>query len=326
MSGETRSLETTTVFIDTCVFRNANFCLNNSTFSQFRKLCREGHFEFVTTDITKQEISRRIAEQALDAYNGIERFKDKTRLLGALHRSFGSEYKSLTKSVIQNTLTAAVKRFFTSCLCKTLLVPPLAVPHVFKKYFAQEKPFEGGKKKSEFPDAFVIESLLSLKKKVYVISVDGGFSGAHANLIVLRDLGELLHIYNSSASQTAEYVRKLILGKHRPRILRALEAELSRIPVHGVSGTHCTVRVTDFDAWVVAFRPHNAKVALDVTCVISGQPSPSIGRYDFGYDEFEQEEEFSAQMDVAFDLKDDSYFSLFNLKMNELQKFTVDLD
>lgn len=323
-------LESQTVFIDTSIFRNVNFCLNNEVFSEFKKLCRNGEFECVTTDITKGEIKRRIEEQSVEAFAGLDKFRDKTHLLPRMHSSFGKKYKQLTVLHIQKGLETAVSKFFKDVRAEVLPLPNNAVERVFKKYFEGKKPFQGEKKKSEFPDAFVIEALTSLKKKLYVISADGDFEGAHPDLIQLKTVSELLHIYNTHSNVIAEFIERLV-KKHEWKIIKWLEAELSRIPVK-VEGTNAEVRVYSASSsvrishsWVVAVKKNTAELSLDVVYEIIGDvkiDEPGI----FWEQGVNQQVGLSAQAEIGFKIHDESFFRLNNGRLDIETELTIPLE
>ena len=72
---------------------------------------------------------------------------------------------------------------------------------VFDKYFKSEPPFGGANKKSEFPDAFVLEAVAKVSKDrghtLYVISDDGDmekYANTLDNLIHLRRVDDLLDL------------------------------------------------------------------------------------------------------------------------------------
>lgn len=321
-------LESKTVFIDTCIFRNSNFCLDNSVFSEFKRLCRAGQFELVTTAITRQEIACRLQDQASEAYAGLSRFKDKTRLLNRMHKRFGKSYHTISIQGLFRELDNAVKRFFKDCKAKTLQLPSKATQNVLRKYFAQEKPFQEGKKKSEFPDAFVIESLAALRTKVYVISADGDFEGASANIIKLKDLGELLHLYNSRASETAEYIRSLILKTHHDKVFNEIEAKLQRVVIRvkdAESIVGCSTRLLEIvDAWIVSVDRTRAKLSLDIRFEITGDVIYSSHQGDSYYGVgLEHKETATIQMEVGFDLNDERHFHIFEIGLDEIDELEV---
>ena len=325
-------LESKTVFIDTCVFRNLDFRFDNDVFSEFKKLCREGAFEFVTTSITKREIRRRVQVMAQAAYSALQEFRAKTHLLPRMHKAFGKAYKEITIETLQSDVQKAVNRYFRETRATVLPLPDKAVVQVFGKYFRAEKPFSEGRKKEEFPDAFVVEALNALRKKVYVISSDGDFKGASDNIICLENLGELLAIYKSHSSQIAEYIQSLAL-RHAPELAEWAQAELNRIPVKAKHPNtqlkHCSVEVLSVtNPWVVSFKKNSARINFDVIYEIGGTAmfESELDSFSGSMQDFIEQHAMTAHVDAIFDLNDDKVFMAPNFCLHAGTELAVTLD
>lgn len=310
------------VFIDTCIFRNLNFHLNNESFSSFSRLCREGELDFVTTQITQKEIQKRVHEHEVEAFAGLQKFRDRTHLLSRLHCQFGKSYQGLTVEILEEHLNKAVKSWFVRTKAKTIPIPRDATNKVLEKYFNQEKPFSEGKKKSEFPDAFVIQALLSLKKKLFVVSAHGDFSVTNKGIIHLKSLSELLHLYNSHIDIVAEYVKKLVM-QNRAKLLASIQSELERIPAKLANSDgeikFGELHVLDIiDAWVVSFKRGSAEVSLEFKFDISGR-AMELDEAGFIADmpNYQEEQVSQAQVKVFFDLQNDSRFHFEKLRLNK---------
>lgn len=325
------ALESDTVFIDTCIFRNSNFWLDNDTFSEFKRLCQEGQLKLVTTEITKFEIRRRIEEQAKEAFAALEKFKNKTHLLPKMHRQFGEGYKALTVLELQRGMEKAVDAFFRQTKARVLPIPDGAVKRVFGKYFKNKKPFSEGEKKSEFPDAFVIEALSALRKKVYVVSSDEDFKGADKNLIRIKQLGQLLDIFNSHKTGTAEFVKKVV-SRHQGEIMNWAQEELRKIPIKFWDETAeirwAQVTVLQLaNAWVVSLKKNVAHVSVDLIYQLSG--TAFLGDETVGYiyapKEFAEEQAVSGQLKVVFNRKNESTFKFYGKRLDVGEQLTVSL-
>ena len=98
---------------------------------------------------------------------------------------------------------------------------------VFDKYFKSEPPFGGANKKSEFPDAFVLEAVCKVSKDrghtLYVISNDGDmekYANTLDNLIHLNRVDDLLDLVVRKEEELAKPV------KFADSILEQLESSL----------------------------------------------------------------------------------------------------
>ena len=85
----------------------------------------------------------------------------------------------------------ALRAEFKEAKAEILLAMKVDAATVFQKYFQKKPPFGPGKKKEEFPDAFVLTSIedwCSWKnQKIYVVSTDGDMQSG------CGDNGHLLH-------------------------------------------------------------------------------------------------------------------------------------
>jgi hypothetical protein len=87
---------------------------------------------------------------------------------------------------------------------------------IFRHYFEQEPPFQDGKKKDEFPDAFslaAVESVLNLGEECYVVSEDGdlrAFCNSNKRFILVEDIGKLLDIYNSHDVERSNFIKSYV--------------------------------------------------------------------------------------------------------------------
>ena len=224
------------VFVDTTEFSDAHFNVRNPSFNEFRKLCEEGQLAFLTTDITKREIKAGIKSVADKARQRIADAAD------AIHSLQEPEVPAMTtfvakleQGVFSDAWSKALDEFFEKCSAVTLPIPPTAIPPVLDRYFERRPPFGGKNKKSEFPDAFVLQALQAAIRPngdcLYIISNDADFEEAckgHPKLIHLKSLSRLLnrvHEHDAAVKQ----VRKTI-QENRKDIEAKLEGILKSLP------------------------------------------------------------------------------------------------
>jgi hypothetical protein len=197
--------ETECVCLDTEVFDGEGLNLESTSFTLFKKLCLSGDVKLVITEINYREIRSHFKERAKEIYNRI-------RDVGRLAHS-NAQYPSLPKEVFSGLNLAAIEKnaetLFDSFCVETnayiILKQQDLLSSVFDKYFASEPPFGGGKKKSEFPDAFSLGSLESWLNhklaKAYVISRDPDLEKAcplYPCLIHLKSIKDFLDIHNAN--------------------------------------------------------------------------------------------------------------------------------
>ena len=177
------------------------------------------------------------------------------------------------------------------------------------------------KKKAEFPDAFVIEALLKLKKRIYVISTDGNFADVHENLIKLNSLGELLHIYNAHSNAMTEFIQALV-KKNENTLLKRLESELSHLPAK-MEGSDSIVRLNHDshvkidDVWVVSIKDKTAELSIDATYNVIGDIPYEHPTVYWPAEDFQNHLEIGARAEISFKPNNESVFKLNNLRLEE---------
>jgi hypothetical protein len=168
----------------------------------------------------------------------------------------------------------------------------------------------------------VIQALSSLKKKVYVVSADGDFEGASKNVLQVKNLSELLHLYNSHTDVVADFVQKLVL-KNRAKLLPWIQAGLEKIPAR-LKDSDGQIRFGEMhllditDAWVVSFKKGSAEVSVEFKFQISCQAMElDESGYIADLPSFEEEHASQAQIQVRFNPKNESVFHFHGLRFSE---------
>src|ERR1700722_2596302 len=193
------------VFIDTQVFRKARFAISAPAFAKLGQLCKDGEVILVTTTITRREINAQIAETASE-------FRSALAKAGGIAISLGQPdlvisdipATKISEQQVSLAFNRLVDSFFEECAAEHLELPKSALQAVLDLYFDKKPPFGPGKKKAEFPDAFVLEALKAKAgvngEALYVISEDSDFVSACkdcAHLEVLPSISHFLDRYNA---------------------------------------------------------------------------------------------------------------------------------
>ena len=236
-----RLVEGSRVFVDTSEFVDADFAIDNPAFKAFCNLCEKRQLTLLTTNITRREINARIklfVDQREQLLN---------RVIGALPEPDAQVVKTILKrNTGSDDLAKNIVRFFEKCNAVDMAIPSNAVEHVFNLYFERKPPFGGKDKKSEFPDAFVLQALQEEATRkhlgsVYVVSADGDFEAACQaqpdRLICLTSLSRLLNLVNAR-NHFARNVHATIENNFR-KIKQILKDILESLPaeLEGSGGT-----------------------------------------------------------------------------------------
>ncbi len=191
------------VIIDTSVLVN-NQCdflgINSSTVPAFYELIVDKGIILLDQDILHKEIIKHISESIAVSrfrklFSTFEKNKDLLQFLKVSYESFGEQLVNIDINqkivdVFENTYKNAHK------------LPYPNADKIFSQYFSNTAPFKkSGEKKSEFPDAFVIESvkkyLADENKSILVLSSDADWEEALngiSNVIFTKSLDEAINL------------------------------------------------------------------------------------------------------------------------------------
>ncbi len=204
-----QELKTRIVFVDTGVFEKELFDWKGTTLSSLMSLAKKRQILLTTTEITQREISDRIRSRLNEAAGAATKVRSQLAILKAApgKRNTALEFKS---EELAAKIISGQKRFFKGSRAKMIAVYSDAEA-IFDDYFNRKKPFGDGKKKNEFPDAFVIHGLRKYCSatggSMYVVSLDGDMLSACGDkLIAEPDLDALISRFNL-VDPTAELSR-----------------------------------------------------------------------------------------------------------------------
>jgi hypothetical protein len=149
-----RHLLTKYVFIDTEAFRRAGFDWTGKMLSKLVELATEGHLHLLMTEVTKREIASQLREVLAHAAAALKKHEIVLRQAGV---------EEAVAAIADDKAIAALDAAFEQFLKNTRAINvPLSadLSALFSDYFARRPPFSA-KKKSEFPDAVTVASLLA---------------------------------------------------------------------------------------------------------------------------------------------------------------------
>ena len=152
------------VFIDTSVYKAENFFAPGNRINSLKQLATEGKIKLVTTEITIQETRNHIQSKVREAWNDF----DKESAIFRNHPEIDAWRKSTNKKkeveyalgLFDDFLEKSKTQILNYAYCTS-------IEKIFSDYFEKRKPFGEGKKKDEFPDAFVLTSLEKYSSEVY---------------------------------------------------------------------------------------------------------------------------------------------------------------
>jgi CRISPR/Cas system-associated endonuclease Cas3-HD len=192
-------LKSRIVFIDTSIYKQKNYQFGQYSLAKLQKLVSKGDLTLLITDITISEIKsgcKQLAEKITLELNNV---KNKTTFLRDIPElAYDAFFKKLGDDNLN--IYAILENKFNDLInndkCEKVLINTVNIEEVFNRYFNKQPPFGGGKKKCEFPDAFVLEAIRNSQYcqylgPVYIVSTDTDMK-KYAD--EFKD--KLIHIYN----------------------------------------------------------------------------------------------------------------------------------
>jgi len=242
------------VALDTQVFDSYNFNYKSQVFQTLIKLVEEEKIKLLLTSITLREIRAHITEGAELASKAIEqavndlrkkRFKpqgDVKRIKIAANSDSLCKFKKAVQDLAPNfeqinqELLDQLEAFLLKIEYEMIEVDRVSVVEIFEKYFSGSPPFGAGKKKFEFPDAFVLLALQqeaeNRNRIIYLVSGDSDwkdFSSLTEDLSLVEKLDELLEvIIRETDSDEVDVCYALFVGKET-EIKEYIESKFSNL-------------------------------------------------------------------------------------------------
>ena len=201
----TMTLESRIVFIDTSVYFSNNYKFGQHGLWKLQELLKTGSVALLITDRTKDEINIKLEDSyksILSQKNPLRNKKTKDEILLKATKkidNIDNLNNKLTKK--KEFVTKKFKYLLEETNCTFLKATDIDAKTVFSLYFNKRPPFGEGRKKSEFPDAFVLERIRQYaeekNKKVYIISTDNDmktYAKEYENLIYLNNLKDYIDL------------------------------------------------------------------------------------------------------------------------------------
>ena len=237
------------VTIDTNIFDAAKYNLSDaSTLRILENHVKSGKIKVVLSDIVVQESKRHIAARVKEVCGIVNIARNSALKVYNEHliSSIGmNEMFRIVES--EDDIIAKEEKVFDDFLCaidaEILGTDLIDINSVLSDYFGAKPPFEeSGKKKSEFPDAFIAQQIrkrFGETEEVVIVSNDKGFIRAcreSENHLFFNSLGAL---YNAISKEDAAYDDTIAVIKElQLRISAAVKEYIKgneNIDVHGLS-------------------------------------------------------------------------------------------
>ena len=227
------------VYLDTEAYDAASYDFAGTRFQALTKHLASGRLKLITTDITKAEVRGRILENVNKELASLKKLERGSRVLRSASRLGRARlFPNLDATTLAKRLHDAFDAFLrTHCSICIDATKQNASP-VFARYFSQKPPFGPGAKRREFPDAFVLESLIgwtaSKGTDAFVVSADKLLAAACEHSKTLHSVTTIPLLLDHVASDDAALASFLRneLKKHLDLIEKKAATDFQDLDFH----------------------------------------------------------------------------------------------
>lgn len=321
-------IQTRNVFVDTEFFVKAGLDFSSNTLESFKDICCDGELNHLTTTIVVREVKRKIIEHIDEALSSVNSFRRKAKILTNFNNKvIRNLFSPFDPSEIKNHALQVFDDFLDES--NTTVLDLLAVDsnEIVDMYFDQKPPFQGGKKKNEFPDAFTLLAIrnnLRDNEEIYVVSEDKdliSFCDKNPQFIQIESLSKLLDIYNAHDEERSNFIKEYI-EENEETIKQTIKSQIEDAEAYNSStwedaevDNFQILEVSSLDPSIIHIDDQSCKIVFDVEVryqvTVTG-PDFVNGRYDreddvtYTFDNTTQEEagefEFTVEMELAYEL------------------------
>lgn len=215
MSDPRNILESRNVFIDTSEFERLSYAFNSGL---LKNLCDHERINVVLPEVVISEVRDHLTKAATESVTLHKSFSTKARVLRSLGgEQFAAFFDRFTEEAAATVFESAFDQFLRDADVTILPLSTVDLEEVFRRYCETKPPFESGKKKSEFPDAFALDSVrhwaADNETTVYVISRDEGmknFCDEVAELNYVESVEQFLDMAVRQDEEAAERIKAIM--------------------------------------------------------------------------------------------------------------------
>jgi hypothetical protein len=206
------------VFIDTSIYVHENFQYLSDKFETLKSHTLQDKIKLYSHEIIIKEIKSNINTEVNEAVKSIKQLNRSGKILWNLskekiHTIFSNQNTTRYRDLLFSQLTDFIKSTKTTILSSSLC----DVDSIFNNYFDKKPPFGEGKRKDEFPDAFVLSAIenwcKSNNEKIYIMSRDKAWHNCAEDsiyLIAIETIEELLDLISFKYESLADRAAKLL--------------------------------------------------------------------------------------------------------------------
>jgi hypothetical protein len=234
MSNE---LESRLVFVDTSAYESKNYQFSEHALGKLCDFLESEKLHLLITQITINEIKAHMLEKSEESARAIKKIqKDAMFLRNTPELACYGVFEKVKTDDIYKIALDKFEEFLDKSSAEIVDIKGVDASIVFDKYFKSEPPFGGANKKSEFPDAFVLEAISKVSKDrghtLYVISDDSDmekYADTFDNLIHLKKVDDFIDLVVRKEEELKEPVKfaDTILEQLEPNLIKRAREVIS---------------------------------------------------------------------------------------------------
>lgn len=233
------TLESTHIFLDSSVVIREGF-LSSRKIEQLISHGRDGLVSLHMVDVSENEVLSHILDKVIDVHGKFDsafRSIRSARVILKHSQQLSDKFEAIEEfslSGIREEIAEGLRERINSSGISVHKVAHDVVDTVFESYFTKRKPFGEKRKKSEFPDAFILETIAKFCResntKVYILSKDGDIlESSYDCIIPISDTNSLLGLIDrkKKGESEADSVIRDLFESDTEQVKNVIKSELA---------------------------------------------------------------------------------------------------
>lgn len=245
------------VFVDSCIFIREHYFKRNNRLNTLVQLHEAGLVDFISTNITINEIQKHFINEIKSIYSSLIRESNELQKKGVeLSLNINPEFD------ICKHCSDILNRFLSKTATFVIPYGELTnIEPIFAKYFKLEAPFSTGKKE-EFPDAFTLGLLEAYCQKyklgkIIILSEDSDMKNYNSPYLEYKDYKQYITEKSAEKSTLDNIIQ--ILKDDENDYIESIKVDLSELLMDEAIYVHL-IQSTDINDIDIKYIDVNVKI------------------------------------------------------------------
>ncbi len=245
------------VFVDSCIFIREHYFKRNNRLNTLVQLHEAGLVDFISTDVTINEIQKHFINEIKSIYSSLIRDNNELQKKG-VELSLNIDPELDICKYCNEIFSKFIRRTSTFVISYGELTN---IEPIFAKYFKQEAPFSTGKK-DEFPDAFTLGLLeVYCQKyrlgKIIILSEDSDMKNYNSPYLEYKDYKQYITEKSAEKSTLDNIIQ--ILKDDENDYIESIKEDLSELLMDEAIYVHL-IQSTDINDIDIKYVDVNVKI------------------------------------------------------------------